>query len=123
MFPTSNEIQKMRKKYNLQMYQSGINTFREIGRVETNALKDGVLAQKYKELIALGISISNKCYGWIEYHVSRAADAGTSRDEILEATAVAVALGGGMADWPARFVFKVLEELESKQKKAKNKAS
>jgi len=45
------------------MYQSGINTFREIGQVEVNALKDGALAQKYKELIALGISISNKCYG------------------------------------------------------------
>ena len=98
------------------MYQSGINTFREIGQVEAHALKDGALAQKYKELIALGISISNKCYGWIEYHVSSAVDIGTSREEILEATAVAVALSGGMADWPARFVFKVLEELESQQK-------
>jgi alkylhydroperoxidase/carboxymuconolactone decarboxylase family protein YurZ len=47
---------------------------------------------------------------------------GASREETLEATAVAVALSGGMADWPARFVFKVLEELESQQKKAKNKA-
>jgi hypothetical protein len=48
---------------------------------------------------------------------------GTSHEEILEATAVAVALNGGMADWPARFVFKVLEELENRQKKAKNKFS
>ena len=63
MFPNSNEIQKARKDYNWQMYQSGINTFRAIGEVEANALKDGVLAKKYKELIALGISISNKCYG------------------------------------------------------------
>jgi alkylhydroperoxidase/carboxymuconolactone decarboxylase family protein YurZ len=63
MFPNSNEIKKTRKKYNLQMYQSGINTFREIGQIEAHALKDGALAQKYKELIALGISISNKCYG------------------------------------------------------------
>jgi len=63
MFPNSNEIRKTRKKYNWQMYQSGINTFREIGEIEANALKDGVLAQKYKELIALGISINNGCYG------------------------------------------------------------
>ena len=63
MFPNVHEIKKERKKYNLQMRQSGINTFREIGQVEANALKDGALAQKYKELIALGISISNKCYG------------------------------------------------------------
>ena len=46
---------------------------------------------------------------------------GTSREEILEATAVAVTLSGGMADWPARFVFKVLEELESQKKKTKIK--
>jgi len=63
MFPNSNELQKARKKYNLQMYQSGINAFHAIGEAEANALKDGVLAQKYKELIALGISISNGCYG------------------------------------------------------------
>jgi hypothetical protein len=63
MFPNINEIRKTRKKYNWQMYQSGINAFREIGEVEANALKDGVLAQKYKELVALGISISNGCYG------------------------------------------------------------
>ncbi|MBW2004585.1 MAG: carboxymuconolactone decarboxylase family protein [Deltaproteobacteria bacterium] len=63
MFPNINEIRKTRKKYNWQMYQSGINAFREIGEVEVNALKDAVLAQKYKELVALGISISNGCYG------------------------------------------------------------
>lgn len=63
MFPNIYEIRKTRKKYNWQMYQSGIETFRELGELETNALKDGALAQKIKELIALGISISNGCYG------------------------------------------------------------
>jgi alkylhydroperoxidase/carboxymuconolactone decarboxylase family protein YurZ len=63
VFPGIDEIRKTRKKYNWQMYRSGIKTFRELGEVETNALKDGALAQKHKELIALGISISNGCYG------------------------------------------------------------
>ena len=63
MFPDVNEIRKVRKKYNWQMYQSGISTFRAAGELEENALKDGALSQKYKELIALGISISNSCYG------------------------------------------------------------
>jgi len=39
---------------------------------------------------------------------------GASRAEILEATAVALVMGGGNAQWPVRFVFKVLEELEQK---------
>lgn len=63
MFPDVNEIRKARKKYNWQMFQSGIKTYRELGKLEENALKDGALSQKYKELIALGISISNSCYG------------------------------------------------------------
>lgn len=63
MFPDINEIRKTRKKYNWKMVQSGIKTFRELGELETDSLKGGALAQKYKELIALGISISNGCYG------------------------------------------------------------
>jgi alkylhydroperoxidase/carboxymuconolactone decarboxylase family protein YurZ len=63
MFPDINEINRIRKKYSWQMSQSGIKTFSEIGTLEGNALKDGALTQKYKELIALGISINNSCYG------------------------------------------------------------
>jgi hypothetical protein len=32
----------------------------------------------------------------------------------METTAIALALSGSMADWPARFVFKVLEELDNR---------
>jgi len=63
VFGDIEEIRKTRKKYNAQIFRSGIKTFREIEEVEAHALKDGALSQKYKELIALGISISNACYG------------------------------------------------------------
>lgn len=63
MFADIEEIRRTRKKYNWQMFQSGIQTFREAGELESKALKDGALAQKHKELIALGISISKACYG------------------------------------------------------------
>ena len=63
MFNDIDQIRATRKKYNLQMLRSGISTFREIGELEANALRDGALAQKYKELIALGIGISQGCYG------------------------------------------------------------
>ena len=45
------------------MLKSGIKTFEDIGRIELEALKSGALLQKHKELIALGISIANGCYG------------------------------------------------------------
>ena len=112
MFDDIRQIRRTRKIYNLKMFNSGSGAFRELEELEANALRDGALSQKHKELIALGISIAQTCYGCIEYHVSKAVELGASREEIVEATAVALALGGGVTQWPARFVFKVLEDLE-----------
>jgi hypothetical protein len=39
----------------------------------------------------------------------------------METTAIALALSGSMADRPARFVFKVLEELDNQKKKDDDK--
>ena len=63
MFIDTDETRKLRQKYNLQMQKSGIKTFQDIDRIEMEALESGDLLQKYKELIALGISISKACYG------------------------------------------------------------
>jgi alkylhydroperoxidase/carboxymuconolactone decarboxylase family protein YurZ len=63
MFDEIKEIRKTRKKYNNLMFRSGIDTFRRFADLEENALKDGALSRKHKELIALGISITQKCNG------------------------------------------------------------
>ena len=63
MFIDTDETRKLRQKYNMQMQKSGIKTFQDMDRIEMEALESGDLSQKYKELIALGISISNACYG------------------------------------------------------------
>ena len=63
MFEDVSEIRKVRKKYNAEMLRSGIATFGKIWDAEAEALKDGTLSQKTKELIALGISVSKACYG------------------------------------------------------------
>ncbi|MDQ1331220.1 MAG: hypothetical protein QG578_1487 [Thermodesulfobacteriota bacterium] len=63
MFIDTDDTRELRQKYNLQMQKSGIKTFQDMNRIETEALESGELSQKYKELIALGISISQGCYG------------------------------------------------------------
>lgn len=63
MFIDTDETRRIRQKYNVQMQKSGIKTFQDMDRIEMNALESGDLSQKYKELIALGISISKACYG------------------------------------------------------------
>lgn len=57
--------------------------------------KDGEISYKQKELIAIGISVQTRCEPCIYRHVEGAVEAGASRQEILEAAQVAVAMGGG----------------------------
>jgi alkylhydroperoxidase/carboxymuconolactone decarboxylase family protein YurZ len=63
MFDDVSDIRRTRKKYNLQMFRSGINTFREFEEVEAHAFQDGALARKYKELIGMALGIANGCHG------------------------------------------------------------
>ncbi len=112
MFEDIQEVRDLRKRYNYKLFNSGVSTFQEFENLEATALKSGALDQKYKELIALGMSIISLCYGCIEHHTSAAIKCGATRAEIAETAALAVCLGGGPAQWPARYVFKVLDELE-----------
>lgn len=67
----------------------------EFTQLHRQAMTDGALNTKMKELIALGISIAIRCDGCIAHHVHDALQARATRDEIAEAIAVAVLMGGG----------------------------
>ncbi len=58
---------------------------------------NGVLPDKTKELIALGIGINKQCKYCICVHTRGAYQAGATRDEIMAAAEVAVAMGAGPA--------------------------
>ncbi|WP_044023102.1 carboxymuconolactone decarboxylase family protein [Bacillus sp. SG-1] len=59
--------------------------------------KEGVLSQKEKQLIALGISLYSQDEYCIIYHTKGCIDQGCSEEEILEAVGVTAAFGGGAA--------------------------
>ncbi len=59
------------------------------------ALGDGALSAKTKELIALGIAISDHCDGCIDSHARGAARRGATPDEVAEAIGVAIQMTGG----------------------------
>ena len=70
---------------------------------------DGALSSKYKELIAIAISIVVQCEWCIAFHVKMAIDKGASRQEIMESCWVAVAMGGGPALMYMQFVQKAID--------------
>jgi AhpD family alkylhydroperoxidase len=74
------------------------------------ALKDGALTRKQKELIVVGIAVAVRCEACALVHVGKAVEAGCTRQEILEACAVAVPMGGGPAMGFIPLVMKILEQ-------------
>jgi AhpD family alkylhydroperoxidase len=61
------------------------------------ALADGALPARIKELMALSISVVKNCDGCIAYHARAAARLGATSDEVAEAIGVALLMDGGPA--------------------------
>jgi AhpD family alkylhydroperoxidase len=68
--------------------------FKQLGRA---AYADGALSRQTKELIALALSVAARCDGCVAYHARRLSEIDTPREQVLEAIAVAVQMGGGPA--------------------------
>ncbi|MEM2143561.1 MAG: carboxymuconolactone decarboxylase family protein [Candidatus Thorarchaeota archaeon] len=58
---------------------------------------DGHLSAKFKEIICIVASVLAPCESCIVYHTKKALEAGATREEIMEACAVAIVMGGGPA--------------------------
>lgn len=90
-------------------YQKQLMTnFAEIGKVNHEILKGynglsnagtttNVLNAKTRELIALAVAVTRQCDGCITTHTSAAIKQGASREEIIEALGVAIAVNAGAA--------------------------
>ncbi len=75
-------------------------------------MKDGALTVKQKELIAIGIAVAGRCEPCIYTHVEKAVKLGATAAEIMEATGVAVLMGGGPAYVYAPVVAGALQHIE-----------
>jgi len=76
-----------------------------INQLAGEAMKEGILSTKVKELMAVALSIAVHCEPCIRVHLRRALQAGASEAELAETLAVTVLLAGGPAEvWPRRVI-------------------
>lgn len=76
--------------------------------------KEGVLSQKEKQLIALGISLCSQDEYCIIYHLKGCLDQGATEEEILETVGVTAAFGGGaVMSQAVTLVQEAIEELKT----------
>jgi len=105
------EICRRRKQAHQKLLSLDSKVYRAFLDMEAAAYADGTLSKKYKELIAVGISVVTDCESCMQWHVEQAAGAGTSPQEVLEAIEVGMEMGGGRATVSARFALDVMERV------------
>ena len=94
---------------NWDEYQKQVNAnIAQIGRVNRDIVKGyrglsdagnttNLLGAKVRELVALAVAVTRQCDGCIVVHTDAAIKAGATREEIVEALGVAVAVNAGAA--------------------------
>jgi|LSQX01.2.fsa_nt_gb AhpD family alkylhydroperoxidase len=74
--------------------------------------KDGVLSGKMKRIVGIAVAIRTGSLSCLVNQTKNAVELGATKEEIMEAAAVAIAMGGkSTIEYGAR-VIRVLEELE-----------
>jgi AhpD family alkylhydroperoxidase len=109
------QIIKDREYANHYWISKKSKTYHSFLELEKNTFISNQLERKYKELIALGISIVMNCESCIEWHIHQALEFGSSFDEILESIEVGIEMGGGPATVSTRFALKVIEYYQNKK--------
>ena len=88
-------------------------------QLHKQAVAEGGLSTKSKELTDLAISVAVRCEGCVAFHTHDALKAGASRQEVVETIGVAVLMGGGPS---VMYGAEALEALDQFQAAAAAKA-
>ena len=112
------DIKNSRKFAHNKLLQIQSEVYKTFLKMESATYKDGAISCKYKELIAIGISVVINCESCMQWHVEQALLKGANEKEIIEAIEVGIEMGGGPAAAYARFALEVLDQA-LKQKKDK----
>ena len=91
------DILKHRRANRKRLEEEAPNLFHGFNELMKYYYKPGALDRKYKELIAVALSVATRCIPCLANHATNAVSAGATRAEILEAAAIGVEFGGGPA--------------------------
>lgn len=90
-----NEVRNEAIKDGATLAKACPETIKAFGTLLGITTKDGALSFKTKELIAFALGIAEHCEGCLAHHAHNLVKAGATREEVVEAIGVAIAMGGG----------------------------
>ena len=108
------EISKKRIRSHKKLLALKSKVYERFLEMEKAAFGEGKVPKKYKELIAVGISVVIDCESCMQWHIEQAAKAGASQQEVLEAVEIGIEMSGGPGTVSARFALDVMEGIFGK---------
>jgi len=94
-----------------QMNKNRRDVFKAYQGFTASIKKGSAIEGKYQSLILIACSILSQCDMCISLHVQNAASNGASKDEIIDAGLLAVAMGGSPRMMYMRYVYQEVEKL------------
>jgi len=106
------EFDKEREELNEILLAKADLTLKRFMSLDTQAYKEGALQPKTKEMLGLVASLVLRCDDCIKYHIIQCHENGVSEDELMEALAIGVIVGGSITIPHVRRAVKFWGELE-----------
>jgi AhpD family alkylhydroperoxidase len=89
--------------------------------LDSQVYREGALTAKTKELLGLVVSLVLRCDDCIKYHIIRCTEEGVKSEELEEALAVGLVVGGSITIPHLRRALQTWDELKEKEKSEKEK--
>ena len=106
------QFKEEREKLNqIVMKYSGTNIKRFYG-LDSAVFNEGALSKKNKELIGLVSSLVLRCEDCVKYHLNQCFEEGITDDELEEALAIGLIVGGSIIIPELREAFSYWDELK-----------
>ena len=118
---TIEKFRQEREKLNqIVMKYSGTN-IKRFYSLDSQVYREGALPAKTKELLGLVASLVLRCDDCIKYHIIRCYEEGIKSDELEEALAIGLVVGGSITIPHLRRALQAWDELKETEKSPKDK--
>ena len=107
------KFRRERQKLNERVLEKGTLGIKRFFALDERTYEDGALDGRTKELLGLAVSTAMRCDECVAYHLLRCAELGASDDEMLEAMAVALTIGGSIVIPHLRRAVDLLDEIRA----------
>jgi AhpD family alkylhydroperoxidase len=88
--------------------------------LDSQVYRDGALPKETKELLGLVASLVLRCDDCIKYHIIRCDEEGVTSEELVEALAIALVVGGSITIPHLRRALQAWDELQEVEKQHKS---